>query len=459
MTAAIAFGTDGWRATLDTFTTDRVRQVGQAVATYLNDHGLTGAPVAIGYDARQSSPGFARDLADVLRSNGIDVLVSGRDIPTPVLAWTIADRRLAGGLMVTASHNPPSYNGVKFITRSGAPALPSVTASVEERLAPPRVVAASENSREERLAAIPSYVDHVRAVVDADLRNVSVVYDAIHGSARGVTDRVLTQCGARVNALRCTRDPAFGGGGPNPTPERLQTLIQTVRRTDADLGIANDGDADRIAVITPRRGYLNENLFFAALYEYLLERERGPAVRTVSTTHLIDRIADAHGQDVIETPVGFKWIAAAMREVDALVGGEESGGFSIRGHVREKDGVLMGVLACAMHQAEPIDDRVDRILDEYGTIVQDRRSVDCADEKKDALMQALEEALPSDIAGSPVDEIGTVDGFKITLEDDSWLLIRPSGTEPKVRIYAEAADQARVDAVLDAAESILSSIP
>ncbi len=458
MTEAISFGTDGWRAPLEEFTADRVRRVGQGVATYLSDHGLTSAPIAIGYDARETSPGFARDLAEVLRGNGIDVVMAGRDLPTPTLAWSIANRRYAGGFMVTASHNPPSYNGVKFITAAGAPSLPTVTDAIEERLASPRAIGASERTTEQPLETLPDYVNAVRDFLRTDLDGIDVVYDALHGSGRGVTDRALAQSGAAVNAFRCTRDPRFGGHEPNPTPGNLETVIETVVRTDADIGLANDGDADRIAVVTPDRGYVDANLFYAALYEYLLETDTGPAVRTVSTTHLIDRIAEAHGETVIETAVGFKWVAAAMREHDALVGGEESGGYTVRGHVREKDGVLMGLIAAGMTAAEPIDQRIDRLLEEYGTIVQDRCSIDCPDNRKQAVMADLDSALPETVAGSPVEDIATVDGYKVTLGDGSWLLIRPSGTEPKLRVYAEAEDRERVDAVLSAGQTLIEPL-
>lgn len=458
MTEAIVFGTDGWRATLSEFTADRVRRVGQAVASYLVDHGLTGAPVAIGYDARESSPGFAHDLAEVLQGNGIDVMRSTRDIPTPLVAWTIADRRLAGGLMVTASHNPPEYNGVKFITAAGAPSLPAVTDALEERLAPPRAMGASEDATETPLDAIGGYSQHIRDLVGADLDGLSIVYDAMHGSGRGVTDRVLTEAGAAVNAFRCTRDPTFGGVGPNPTPENLELLEQTVTRTGADLGLANDGDADRIAVVTPKRGYLSANLLFAVLYDYLLETQTGPAIRTVSTTHLIDRIADAHGEAVIETAVGFKWVAAAMREHDALVGGEESGGFSIRGHVREKDGVLLALLVAKMTATESIDERVDRIIEEYGDIYQDSQSIACPEPRKGPVMDDLDSTIPKELAGTGVEDISTVDGYKVSLEDGAWMLVRPSGTEPKLRVYAEATDPERAETIVAAGVELLEPL-
>lgn len=457
MVEAIAFGTDGWRATLDVFTEDRIRMVGQAVAQYLSDHGMTSAPVAIAYDAREHSPRFSRALADVLIDNGIDVLRTGRDTPTPVLAWSIAEHRLAGGLMVTASHNPPEYNGVKFITAAGAPALPTVTEAIEERLAEPRAVAS--RGSEKPLSPVSDYVDDAIEKIDPpDLSTLDVIYDGMHGSGRGVTDRLLRTAGATVETYRCTRDPNFGGGSPEPKPETLETMVQQVSTAQADLGIANDGDADRIAVATPDRGYLDENLLFAAVYDYLLETHDGPAVRTVSTSSIVDRVAEAHGERVIETPVGFKWIAAAMREHDALIGGEESGGFSIRGHVREKDGVLMGLLTAAMAAEEPIDTRVDRILQEHGPIVQDKIGIACPDEQKGSVFERIGDAVPEKIAGADVASISEVDGYKISLEDGGWILVRPSGTEPKLRIYAEGESQRQVDGFLNAGRKIVEPL-
>ncbi len=454
MDTPISFGTDGWRTTLEEFTAPRVRMVGQAVASYLADEGLAG-PVAVCYDVRETSPGFAQELTRVLAANGHDVLVSERDRPTPLLAWTILDQDLAGGLMVTASHNPPEYNGVKFIPEDGAPAPAAVTDAIEARLAEPDPAPEAEWGTVREVDFVASHADHALELVDADLSDLDLAYDAIHGSGRGVTDRLLDRAGASVERLRCERDPTFGGVAPEPTAENLSDLIERVTDGDADLGIANDGDADRIAVVTPDRGLLNANLLFGALYDYLLETESGPAVRTVSTTFLIDRIARSHGEDAVETPVGFKWVAEAMADHDALMGGEESGGFSIRGHVREKDGVLIALLAAAAHAAEPLDDRIDRLLDEHGTITQERVSVDCPESEKPRVLDALSGAIPESVAGTRVEDVNTADGVKLLLEDGSWLLVRPSGTEPKLRIYAEAGDEGRVDALLDAGRELV----
>ncbi|MFC6767409.1 phosphoglucomutase/phosphomannomutase family protein, partial [Natrinema soli] len=271
---------------------------------------------------------------------------------------------------------------------------------------------------------------------------------------------LLERAGASLERSRCERDPEFGGGSPEPAAENLEDLIAVVTddESDVDLGIANDGDADRIAVVTSERGYLDENLFFAALYDYLLEDASGAAVRTVSTTYLIDRIAEAHGETVREVPVGFKWVAEAMAEGDALVGGEESGGFTVRGHVREKDGVLMALLASAMHAAEPLDERVDRLLSEHGTVVQDKISVACPDDEKARVLSDLEAEIPDAVAGTDVEDINTADGFKLQLADGSWLLVRPSGTEPVLRVYAEASDEDRVEELLEAGEELVAPL-
>jgi len=495
----IAFGTDGWRGTLETFTDDRVRAVGQAVVDHLLDGPVddpAGTEILVGYDARDTSPGFAESLAAVVADNGFDAVLPERDVPTPVLTHGILARGAAGGVMVTASHNPPEYNGVKFIPADGAPALPAVTADVERRLRPARSPDGVERGSIERVDLVADHARAVRALLadpaaaraageggsgaddaadaaDAadpaaappDLSGLTVAYDAMHGSGRGVTDALLSSLGAEVRRLRVERDPTFGGDAPEPGPGHLDALVETVRSGGADLGIANDGDADRLAVVTPERGVLDENLFFAATYDGLLADDawtaptgENPAVRTVSTTFLVDRVAEAHGESVVETPVGFKWVAAAMADHDALMGGEESGGFTVRGHGREKDGVMTAALAATLHAAEPYDERIDRLLDAHGAIVADKVSVDCPDEEKERVIAALGESIPDAVAGEPVAEVGTDDGFKLLLADGTWLLVRPSGTEPVLRVYAEAGSRERVDELLAAGRELIAPL-
>jgi len=387
------------------------------------------------------------------------VLLPERDVPTPLVAWAIVERDLAGGLMVTASHNPPEYNGIKFLPEDGAPALPGVTDAIEDRLAEPEPLPESEWGEVREVDLVESHAEHALELVDADLDGLAVAYDAMHGSGRGVTDALLERAGADVTRVRCDADPTFGGEPPEPSAAHLGPLVEAVGDDPslADLGIANDGDADRVAVVTPE-GVLDANLFFAAVYDYLLESDSGPAVRTVSTTFLVDRIAEAHGESVYETPVGFKWVAEAMADHDALMGGEESGGFSVRGHVREKDGVLMALLAAAAAAEEPFEERVARLLDEHGEVHQSRVSVGCPDSEKTRVVGEIEAALPERVAGVDVERVNDADGFKVLLADGSWLLVRPSGTEPKLRVYAEAESEGRVAELLEAGQALVEPL-
>lgn len=445
----VSFGTDGWRAQQTAITDDRLRAVVGGVAQVLDESG----PLAIGYDARANAAEYAETLADAVAETGRDVLLADRDCPTPALATAIGREDCAGGLMVTASHNPPEYCGVKFIPADGAPAPTDVTDAIEAHLGEPTSVAPPGTI--DAVGLIEPYIETVCERVDADLSGLTVAYDAMHGSGRGVTDRVLETLGADVKRLRCERDPAFGGGAPNPTPERLETLQARVDGDTCALGLATDGDADRVTVVTPT-GVVGANQLFAALYDWLLETHQGPAVRTVSTTALIDRIARDHGASVIETPVGFKYVAAALREHDALMGGEESGGFTVRGHLPNKDGSFIGGLAAAATVETPLADRLERIAETYGRRHSGRVSVDCPDAEKDAAMAAVEAATPATLDDETVAETNAIDGVKLILASDDWVLIRPSGTEPKLRIYAEADTADRRDRLLEAGQTLVS---
>ena len=455
--AAISFGTDGWRATLDTFTEPRVRIVGQAIATTLRERD-EGDSIVVGYDARESSLGFAEALADVLTDNGFDVLLPDRDTPTPVVAWTAKEGDHAGALQITASHNPPEYNGVKFIPGEGAPALPDVTEEVVGNLETPQSLPEDEHGEVTERDLVADYADHAIEYVDADLDGLDVAYDAMFGSGRGVTDALLERAGADVTAMRDYLDPEFGGGSPEPTAEKVGELIEAVTEGEADIGFVNDGDADRLGIVTPERGFLDPNLFIASIYSYLLESDEGDVVRTVSTSSIVDRVAEAHGHEVHETAVGFKWVAEALGKYDAIFGGEESGGFGLPDHLRNKDGVILSLLAAAAESEESIDSRVDRLIDEYGEIHQSRISVDCPDDRKGPVLSDLETELPDSVAGVAVAGINTIDGFKVKLEDGTWLLMRPSGTEPKLRVYAEAGSAERVEELLDAGRDLVKPL-
>lgn len=453
----ISFGTDGWRDHRDAFTEERVEAIGDAFLEYLIDAGHDDAPIAIGFDARPEADTIAGWLADRAVAAGFDVWMAPRDCPTPALAVAINDFDLAGGFMVSASHNPPTYHGIKLIPYGGAPAMPSVTDAVEASLGTATPATGRGVGEIESFDFIEYHIETVLDRVDPDLRGLTIAYDAMHGSGRGVTDTVLEAAGADVIRLRCDPDPMFGGTPPEPDAENLETLVDTVAEGDADFGIANDGDADRVAIVTDR-GYVDPNMLYAVLYEHLLETDSGPAVRTVSTTYLIDRIADAHGESVVETPVGFKWVADAMASHDALIGGEDSNGLSIRGHVREKDGVFVGALAAHIHARRSFDDRIAELFERYGRIVHVTANVDCPNERKTNVLDTVAAAPPESFDGVEVESIADVDGLKFQLTDGSWVLVRPSGTEAKLRVYSESTDDNRASKIAEEAASLLESI-
>ncbi len=453
----ISFGTDGWRDHREEFTESRVKAIGDAFVAYLVEAGHTDAPIAVGYDARAGADEIARQLAQQATDAGYDVWFAKRDCPTPALASAVDTFELAGGFMVTASHNPPSYHGIKVIPHGGAPAMPTVTDQMEASLGETPPVAREHQGEIETFDFIEYHIESVLERLDPILDGLTVAYDAMHGTGRGVTDILLEEAGAEVTRLRCERDPEFGGTPPEPDAENLQELISLVDGDEIDLGIANDGDADRIAVVTPS-GYLDFNVVFAILYEHLLIEESGPAVRSVSTTFLIDRIAEAHDEEVIETPVGFKWIAEAMGEHDALIGGEDSNGLTIREHVREKDGVLVGALSAHVHNEKPLDVRATELFDTYGQIHHVTKNVDCAESDKKPVLDAIAEEPPATFDGIAVTETSAVDGRKFFLEDGSWVLVRPSGTEAKLRVYAESPDGDRAEAIATEAAGYLTGL-
>jgi len=453
----ITFGTDGWRARGEAFSIPRIRAVGQATVDYLADEGVDG-PIAIGYDARETSERAAKELARVAAASGRDVTVADRDCPTPTLAWTTKAGSYAAGLMITASHNPPAYNGIKLVDAEGAPALPESTDGVAARLRPASPGPAEDYGSVSRESFQTAYGEHVRSCLDVDLDGLSVAVDAMHGSARGVTDRLLAGLGADVSTIRCGRDPTFGDESPEPGPDRVPELLSVLDAGDADLGFVHDGDGDRLGVVTPEHGYLDASLVLALVYDRVLDRTPGDAARTVSTSSLVDKIATAAGQQTHETPVGFKWIAAAMADHDVVAGGEESGGFGVTSHLRNKDGVFVAALLAGAHTHKPLDERIETLRDAHGSRIQDRRSVDCPAEQQSGVLETIEDAIGTEIAGAALESVSSVDGRKFHLADGAWVLIRPSGTEPKMRVYAESDTEARTGELLDAGEAAVRAI-
>lgn len=467
---SVRFGTDGWRAPQAEITPAKLHAIARALCAHLAESGTDG-PIAVGYDARVSSREYAEELARAIASRGRNVTLPTRDCPTPVLAWTVREGSFAAGMMVTASHNPPRYNGVKIVTVEGAPTLPAVTDRLEELLAPPTPIEDEFGGIQEEqwidryVGAVLEQGQRLGAVQPGDessesspLDGFTVAYDAMYGSGRGVTDVVLAEAGATVDRYHCERDPDFGGQPPEPKPETATTLVEAVSTGEADVGIINDGDADRVGIVTPDRGYLDPNVVLALIYEYLVAEGGGDVVRTVSTSSLVDRIAAAHEAAVHETPVGFKWVAQAMQSHGALVGGEESGGYGITDHLPNKDGILIALVACLATTERPLDERIETLFETYGSISQSRSSLDCPDEHKASVLDAIEGDIEGPLAGRAIETVSNADGFKVHLDDGSWLLVRPSGTEPKLRLYAEAEYESAVEELLAAGREVVEPI-
>ncbi len=459
--SAIRFGTDGWRATIaEEYTFENVRLLSGALANYLkkNEKEKAANGVMIGYDTRFLSAEFARATAEVLAANGIPVLISDRDCPTPAAAWATRSRNLATGIMITASHNPPKWNGFKFFTPLGGPADKETTNALEKLIG--KKVAPSSAASITEYDPRPAFVEQLRNVIDFDLLKKAkgkAVCDFVHGTGRGYVDELLRECGWKVTTIRENPDPMFGGILPDPAnPKCHDKLQEAVLKGKAHIGLANDPDADRFGIVDETGTYITPNQVLALVYVHLLEHRglQGPVARTVATTGLLDAIAAKHGQDVIETPVGFKWLGAAIEEQGAILGGEESGGMSIAGHLPGKDGVLADLLAAeirAVHK-KPLSEVYAQILKKYGNFYSTRIDLHLDAETKDALMDKMQNQAPKEIAGTKVKNVVAVDGVKLNLDDNSWLLMRASGTEPIVRVYMEARSQKRLKELQKAAQ-------
>jgi alpha-D-glucose phosphate-specific phosphoglucomutase len=460
----IQFGTDGWRAVIaDTYTFENVRAIAAALAGYLK----TSEPekikngIVIGYDTRFLSPEFARTAAETIAALGVPVMLSDRDASTPAISWAVRNGGFAGGVMITASHNPPKYNGFKFFLGSGQSADKEATAGVEALLGKKQKAAATPAAIQE-FDPIPAYLEQLRNVVDFKLLKKNkgrAVCDFVHGVGRGMLDEALRSCGWKVTTIRAEPDPMFGGILPDPAnPLCHNTLQEAVRKNKADLGLANDPDADRFGVVDSKGVYLSPNQVIALLYVHLLtyRGEKGDIARTVATTHLLDNIAAKHGQQVKETAVGFKWLGAALDAGEAILGGEESGGISVANHTLSKDGIVADLLMAevwAVHKA-PLSEVYAKLMRKYGAYYSSRIDVHLTTEAKDALMQSMQATPPKEFAGSPVANVVTLDGVKFNLEDGSWLLLRPSGTEPLVRVYVEAKSKPRLKELEQAAAQL-----
>ena len=461
----IKFGTSGWRGIIARdFTFDNVRLTTQAIAGYLNSelrtpnselHGRK--PVVIlGYDTRFLGREFSLAAAEVLAANGLEPLLCNRDTPTPVIAHTIRHRKAAGGITMTASHNPAEYQGLKFSMSNGAPAAPEVTKQLEANIA--KLQAGGWSFKGAVIGTYqcptfdpqPDYFKQLRKLIDfAALKKakLKVAVDFEYGTGRGYLDTLLENVGAKVTVFHDEINPLFGGHHPEPNAANMADVSKFVRSGKAQIGLGLDGDADRFGIVDKDGTWLTPNqILTLALYH--LKKNRGwtgAVVRTVPTSHQVDAVAELLGVKVHETPVGFKYIGALMESEPIIVGGEESGGLSVKGHVPEKDGILACLLMAELVATEKksLGQILKELSKQIGDFYTDRINVSFAPEKKDALLAKLGGGLKC-IGSFPVEKFITTDGYKFLLPDGEWVAFRASGTEPLIRCYIEAKTKANL---------------
>ena len=471
--SAIKFGTSGWRGIIaEDFTFANARRVCQAIADYLKGEGIAQQGVVIGYDTRFLSESFAAAAAEVMAGNAVPGYFTSRDCPTPVVSFAIREGKHAGGINITASHNPPEYNGVKFSPASGGPAPEAVTKPIETRaneLAPGDVkLLPLGQARSQGLVVDldprPEYFKHLRSLLDVEVlrrSNLKVVVDVLYGTGRGYLDTFLQEAGVEVELLHGYRDALFGGHRPEPSAEFLGELAARIPATKAHLGLATDADADRFGVMDSRGEYHEANEILALLLDYLIETRgwEGGVARSVASTHLIDRVAARHGRPVFETKVGFKYLGEYIVSDQAVLVGEESEGFSMKNHLPEKDGILADLLVAEMvaRKGKDLPQLLEELFAKVGPVYNRRVNLSLAPETKVRLMEHLKNP-PRSFAGKAVKQHVTIDGHKFILEDGSWVCFRPSGTEPVVRFYLEDFSQAGLEKLQKAGEAMLREV-
>ncbi|MDQ6899722.1 MAG: phosphoglucomutase/phosphomannomutase family protein [Candidatus Dormibacteraeota bacterium] len=465
---AIKFGTDGWRGVVgDDFTYENVRVAAAGIARCLGS-----GTVVVGYDRRFASELFAEEVARVLAGQGLQAILFDRATPTQVACWTVVDRRAAGAVIVTASHNPYIFNGLKFRPETGSSAPPEVIARLEEAIAATAKGAAAVERAEpgderiQRLDPRPSYFQQVGRMVDREAirrSDLSLVHEAMHGSGSGYIAELVGGGRTGVTELHPERNPWFGGVNPEPIPTNLQRALDLMAAGGHDLAICTDGDADRVGVIDERGCFVNQLQVFALLIRYLVEVRglRAPIVKSINMTFMADRLAARYGLAVHEVPIGFKSIAPRMMAVDALLGGEESGGFAFQGHIPERDGLLAGLFLAdyVARSGRRLSQLMEELAELAGPSAYARHDHhlprDNYPEERRRILGLLAERCPVEVAGVAVAGIRSDDGYKFTLSDGSWVLLRASGTEPLIRVYSEAATPDDVAARLAALEEIV----
>lgn len=458
---AIKFGTDGWRAVVGKdFNFENVEIVTKAIAQYIMDKDGIKKPVIIGYDPRNMAFEFAKFSANILADAGFKVTVSDTVVPTPVVAYN-AKFLNADALMFTASHNPPEYLGIKFIPDYAGPATTEITNTIVENIKNvENIVIDSVHRHDVEFASFKEpYFEHIESIIDFEKikeyftredDDGEIIYDGLYSASIGYFDELLRRNGISFESLHMNHDSNFGGGMPEPKAKYLQELIELIAHRTSAIGLSNDGDGDRFGVINEKAEYVTPNEIIALLLNHLIKNREysGKLVKTVGTSLMLDIIADLYDIDVIETPVGFKWVGAAMREHDIIIGGEESGGLSIKGHIPEKDGILADLLVLEMiaYENKPMWELQEELKQKAGCVFTNERiDIKLEDRTQLEILMKKYSSLES-IAGFEVSHKDTKDGIKYYLDDKrTWVLIRPSGTEPLLRIYFESDEKQKIE--------------
>jgi alpha-D-glucose phosphate-specific phosphoglucomutase len=472
MDKVIKFGTDGWRAIIaEDFTFDNLRACAQGVANYLKRARLSDRGLVIGYDTRFASEDFAAAAAEVIAGNNIKVNLCSKAAPTPVISYAVTATKSAGGIIITASHNPARWNGFKFKDDLGASAPSEAAAEIEKNAN--EAVSTGEVKRipladglQNKLVTYfdpdPVYFKQLGRLIDLETIRRSplkVIVDSMYGAGIGYFRALLQGGKMEINEINGERNPNFPGINPEPIAINLTRLSRLIKEQKANVGMANDGDADRIGIVDEKGSFINQLQVFALLVLYFLEvrGERGAIIKTLSDTMMIDRLGKLFNVPVYETPVGFKYVAPLMIEKNALIGGEESGGYGFRGHVPERDGILAGLyfLDFMIKTGKTPSQLLEYLFSKVGPHYYDRIDVHIAEDERQKYTNKLAKSSIKSIAGTEVSRVDTTDGYRYILSDDSWLLIRFSGTEPLIRIYAESNTMKHVQKILEGGKKLL----
>ncbi|MGA1984898.1 MAG: phosphoglucomutase/phosphomannomutase family protein [Candidatus Sulfotelmatobacter sp.] len=474
MLTQIKFGTSGWRAVMaEEFTFANMRRAVCGIARYVaaqKPQGERGrARVIVGRDPRFLGETLCSMAAEILTAHGITPLVVAEPAPTPAFAYAVIQNKADGVINFTASHNPPEYNGIKFSTPDGCPALPEVTKKIEAEIiagdavpdgighaAVPADVRA--NLPAETLDPKPAYLKRLSEIIDLEVirkANLRVAFDPMWGAARGYSDELLRGAGVQVATVHDYRDVLFGGHAPEPDDHLLEDLRVKMRETGAQIGIATDGDADRFGIVDSDGTFLQPNYVIALLFDYLVESRgwKNGVAKSVATTNLINALAEKHGVELHETPVGFKYIGELIMQDKIAIGGEESAGLSIRHHVPEKDGVLAGLLCCeaVARRGKSLGEQLKALCNQVGSYYPERQNFRLTAEVKAKFTEKLRQD-PREFCGHPVGKVVRTDGLKVVFSDGSWVCYRLSGTEPVVRVYTEARSEKGLEKLSTAAK-------